>query len=42
VGATAVVHGFATATSWAAVLLLATAVAAAALIRTPRPAHHQR
>jgi EmrB/QacA subfamily drug resistance transporter len=37
-GAVALVHGFATATTWAAVLLLAAAAAAAALVRTPRPA----
>ncbi len=41
-GPAALVHGFATATSWAAVLLVAAAVVAAVLVRTPRPAqnHH--
>jgi hypothetical protein len=40
VGATAVVHGFATATTWAAMLLVATAAVAAGLVRTPRQSRH--
>jgi EmrB/QacA subfamily drug resistance transporter len=39
VGAAAVVHGFATANACAAVLLVGVAVIAAALVRTPLPAH---
>jgi EmrB/QacA subfamily drug resistance transporter len=41
VGAAAVVHGFATATSYAAVLLLVVGIVAAAVVRTPRPAHDE-
>jgi hypothetical protein len=41
IGAAAVVHGFSTAILCAAVLLLATAIIAAALVRTPRPAHDE-
>jgi EmrB/QacA subfamily drug resistance transporter len=41
IGAAAVVHGFATATTYAAVLLLTVGIVAAALVRTPRPAHDE-
>jgi EmrB/QacA subfamily drug resistance transporter len=41
VGAVAVVHGFATATTCAAVLLLVVGIVAAAVVRTPRPAHDE-
>jgi EmrB/QacA subfamily drug resistance transporter len=36
-GATALVHGFATATTWSAVALAATAALSVVLVRTPRP-----
>lgn len=41
-GPAAVVHGFTVATGWAMALLLAAALAAAALVTTPRPEHADR
>lgn len=41
VGPAALVHGFATATGWCAVALGVAAVAVVALVRAPRPHHHE-
>jgi len=41
-GPVALVHGFAVATTWSAGILMVAALAAAALVRTPRPTHYEK